>query len=70
MMSDTSHDPQELPWDIRKPRNYPSEMRCVELLEEVKEMFNSIQYYEALDLLEQIKSELSSSNNNKNMLKT
>jgi predicted house-cleaning noncanonical NTP pyrophosphatase (MazG superfamily) len=44
--------------------------RCVELLEEALELFNSRQYDEALDLLEQIKSELSSSNFNENMLKT
>ena len=58
LVTETSQ--QEPPWDMRTPRNYPYEVLCAQRLEEAVELFNSKKYDEALDLLEQIKSELSS----------
>jgi hypothetical protein len=57
LVTETSQ--QELPWDMRTPRNFPHEVRCAQRLEDAKEFFNNGQYVEALDLLEQIKIELS-----------
>jgi len=57
LVTETSQ--QELPWDMRTPRNFPHEVRCAQRLEEAKELFNNGQYVESLDLLEQIKIELS-----------
>jgi predicted nucleotidyltransferase len=45
---------------MRIPQNVSSEVSCVEKFEEAKEFFNNGQYDKALDLLEQIKIELSS----------
>ena len=58
LITETSQ--QELPWDMRIPRNYLYEVSCAQRLEEAKKLFNSEKYIEALDLLEQIKSVLSS----------
>ena len=58
LVTETSQ--QELPWGMRTPRNYPYEVLCAQRLVEAKELFNSKKYDESLDLLEQIKSELSS----------
>jgi hypothetical protein len=57
LVTETSQ--QEPPWDKWIPQNYLYEVLCAQRLEEAKELFNSRQYDEALDMLEQIKSVLS-----------
>jgi len=57
LVTETSQ--QELPWDIRTPRNFLYDVLCAKRLEEAKEFFDNGQYVEALDLLVQIKSVLS-----------
>jgi hypothetical protein len=57
LVTETSQ--QELPWEMRTPRNYLYDVLCAKRLEEAKKLFNSEKYDEALDLLEQIKSVLS-----------
>ena len=57
LVTETSQ--QELPWDMRTPRNYLYEVLCAQRLKEAKEFFNNGQYVVALDLLEQIKSVIS-----------